>query len=103
MRLILVIITLLGAVICGYALVADEHSDEGLADMIQILYPADNPKTHFNLPLQIDTDITHQFDKVTVEHRIDSFIISGFGGCIFILGFTGLIMEGKRNARQKTA
>ena len=95
MRLILIAITLLGAIICGYALVADEHVDEGLADMIQILYPADNPKTHFILPLQINTDVTHQFDKVTVGHRRDAFIISGFGGSIFILGFLGLVIDRK--------
>ena len=99
MRTILVIVTLLGAIVCGYALVADVHLEDGLADMIQILYPADNPKTHFILPLQIDTDITHRFDRLTVEHHRDHFILSGIGGCIFILGFTGLIIDRKRNVK----
>jgi hypothetical protein len=103
MRLILIIIILLGAIICGFALVADVHLEDGLADMIQILYPADNPKTHFMLPLQVDTDITHRFDRLTVEHHRDHFILSGIGGCIFILGFAGLIIERKRNVSRNAA
>jgi hypothetical protein len=103
MRLILIIITLLGAIISAYALSADTHLEIGLADMLQILYPADNPKTHFILPLKIDSDLTRQFDAVTFGHHRDAFIISGIGGCIFILGFTGLIIERKRNAKQMLA
>jgi hypothetical protein len=93
MRLILVIVTLLGAVICAYALTADTHLECGLADLIQIVYPGSQNEF---LPPKVDSKLTQQFDAVTFGHHRDAFIISGIGGCIFILGFTGLVIDRKR-------
>ena len=99
MRLILVIVALLGGVILGYALMADIRLGNDMTDVIQILYPKDKEV----LPSQISKNLGPILDKMTVQHRRDSFIISGIGGGIFIFGLVGLIIESKRKGRQNSA
>ena len=103
MRLIFITIILIGAIICGYALVADANLEDGLVNIILILHPADSLAKGFRLPDQVDADITREYERLTAEHHRDHFIICGLGGCIFILGFAGLIIERKRNTRQIAA
>ncbi len=99
MRLILVIVTLLGGVIFGYALMADIHLGDGMTDVIQILFPKEKEV----LPSQISKSLTPILDKMTVQHRRDAFIISGIGGGILIFGLVGLIIESKKKGRQNSA
>ncbi|MDR3458443.1 MAG: hypothetical protein P4N60_13410 [Verrucomicrobiae bacterium] len=99
MRLILIILTLLGGAVFGYALLADVHLANGWTDVDQVLYP----KGEAVLPSRVSHNITALIDRVAVEHRRDAFIVSGIGGCIFILGFAGLIIERKRNASRNAA
>jgi|GEM_PF-6978447 len=99
MRLILIIITLLGGVIFGYALTADIYLGNDMTDVIQILYPKDKAV----LPSQISKDLSPILDKMTVQHRRNSFITSGIGGGIFIFGLVGLTIESKKKGRQNSA
>jgi hypothetical protein len=99
MRLILIIVTLLGGAVFGYALLADIHLIDSMTDVGQVLYPQDQSV----LPKRVYQVLTPLLDKLDVQHRRDSFIISGIGGGIFILGFAGLIIERKRNAPHKAA
>jgi hypothetical protein len=99
MRLILLIVTLLGGVIFGYALMTDIYLRDDLTDVIQVLYP----KGKEVLPSQISKNLTPILDKMTVQHSRNSFIISGIGGGIFIFGLVGLIIESKKKGRQNSA
>jgi hypothetical protein len=93
MRLILIIVTLLGSALFGYALITDIHLENGWADAQQVLYP----KGEVILPSQASHNLTPLLENIMRQHRRDSFIVCASGGCIFMLGFVGLIIERRRN------
>jgi hypothetical protein len=96
MRLILIIITLLGAVISAYSLSADAYSEIGVANLVEVVYP-----TAVDLFLSPKaSEFTHKYDAWIFEQRKDSFIVSGIGGCVFILGFVGLIVDRRRQHKK---
>jgi hypothetical protein len=99
MRLIFVIITFLGAVTFGYGLVAAWHFQNGMADVNQTLFS----KTEAVVTYDDFKKIAPLLDKLKEQHTRDSFIIIGLGGCISVLGFTGLIIERKRNVPHNAA
>ena len=99
MRSILIIITLLGGAVFGYALMTDVHLENGMGDVEQVLFP----KGERVLPSRVSSNLTPPLDSMMMIHRRDSLIVSGIGGCISILGFVGLIMERKRNVSRNAA
>jgi len=99
MRLILIIITLLGALIAGYALSADEHLESSVIDLVQVVFP-----TTDDVSLSPKGDeFTRRYDALTHQHHRDAFIVAGFGGCIFILGFAALIVDRKGQHKKNAA
>jgi len=97
MRLIFIIITLLGAIIAGYALSADEHLESRLVDLVQVVFPTTDdvylsPKA---------SEFTRRYDALTYQHHRDAFIVAGIGGCIFILGFVGLVVDRRQHKKMQ--
>ena len=92
MRLILIIITLLGAIITGYSLSADEHLEGLVLDLIQVVFPTwvdvdFSPKA---------SEFMQRYEVLQYQQHMDAFVIAGIGICIFILGFVGLVIDRRR-------
>ena len=96
MRLIFVIITLLGAVTFGYGLLADWHFRDAVGDVDQKLFSKIEAVVTYDDYKKIEPLL----DRLEEQHRTASFITIGLGGCMFALGFTGLIIERRRNVSQ---
>jgi len=93
MRLILIIITLLGAIITGYSLSADEHLESSVMDLVQVVYP-----TWLDVDMSPKaSEFMRRYDALTYQHHRDAFVVAGFGVCIFILGFVGLVIHGRQH------
>ena len=99
MRLIFVIITFLGAVTFGYGSLAAWHFQDAMGDVHQKLFSKIEAAVTYDDYKKIEPLL----DRLEAQHTRDSSIIIGLGGCIFALGFTGLIIERKRNVPQNAA